>query len=159
MVELEESYIVSKAHFIHKAGPCGPSKRTGLVRGVLYIVYMWWEQQFLWETSTMGSFNSTEIAMVRGLLLDRQLSYWMPKRVTYLNLLYELYVAEKLFQLCLHCNLLLLPGACVSKGFCVLQTSSVRTEKCKQVRTPAHGDNSLVAASEHESNLQLKHSV
>lgn len=96
--------------------------------------------------------------MLRGLLLDRQLSYCMPKRVTYLNLLYELYVVEKLFQLCLHCNLLLLPGACVSKG-CVLQTSSVRTEKCKQVRTPAHGDNSLVAASEHESNLQLQQSV
>ena len=27
------------------------------------------------ETSTMGSFNYTEIAMLRGLLLDRQLSY------------------------------------------------------------------------------------
>lgn len=58
MVELEESYIVSKAHFVcHKVGPCGPSKRTGLVRGVLYTFFLWQEQQFRekpqqWSAST-----------------------------------------------------------------------------------------------------------
>lgn len=100
-------------------------------------------------------------AMVRGLLLDRQLSLNGKKGHLLEPIrLYELYVAEKLFfQLYLHCNLLLLPFAWVGKAFCVLQTSSLRTEKNKQVRTPAQGNNSFVAASEHESNLQLKQSV
>ena len=155
MVELEECYIVSKAHFVcHKVGPCGPSKRTGLVRGVLYTFFLWQEHQFREKPQQWAASTPPRLPCFAGCFWTGNSHIECQKG----SLTWTYYTSYMLQKSCSF-SLILLPGACVWKGFCFLETSSVRTEKCKQVRTPAHGDNSLVAASEHESNLQLKHSV